>query len=169
MWGIFCKRINKNISGGKKKGNKESDHHVRPGGSPGQTMQHPNTWITDCLLWMGMVSWSTFRLYLWTSWAETTEFPYALLSQLPSFQWFSIYPLLSTTVHSLHYSHSVLCVYSVQFSCSVVSDSLLPYGLQHTRPPCPSPTCRACSNSCPSSQWGHLTISSSVDPFSSRL
>ena len=55
---------------------------------------------------------------------------------------------------------------SVQFSCSVVSDSLRPYGLQHTRLPCPSPTPRACSNSCPSSRWCHPTISSSVVPFS---
>ena len=58
---------------------------------------------------------------------------------------------------------------SVQFSCSVVSNSLWPYGLQHTRLPCPSPTPRAYSNSCPSSQWCHPTISSSVIPFSSCL
>ena len=55
-----------------------------------------------------------------------------------------------------------------QFSCSVVSDSW-PHGLQHTRPPCPSPTPGACSNSCPSSWWCHPTTSSSVIPFSSRL
>ena len=58
---------------------------------------------------------------------------------------------------------------SIQFSCSVVSDSLRPHGLQHTRLPCPSPTPRACSNSCPSSWWCHPTISSSVVPFSSCL
>ena len=58
---------------------------------------------------------------------------------------------------------------SVQFSRSVVSDSLWPHGLQHTRLPCPSPTPEACSNSCPSSQWCHPTISSSFVPFSSRL
>ena len=53
---------------------------------------------------------------------------------------------------------------SVQFSSvhSVVSDSLPPHGLQHTRPPCPSPTAGACSNSCPSSWWCHPAISSSV-------
>ena len=56
---------------------------------------------------------------------------------------------------------------SVQFSCSVVSDSLQPHGLQHTRPPCPSPTPGVYLNSCPSSQWYHPTISSSVVPFSS--
>ena len=55
----------------------------------------------------------------------------------------------------------------VQFSCSVVSDSLQPHELQHARPPCPSPTPRAHPNSCPSSQWCHPAISSSVLPFSS--
>ena len=54
----------------------------------------------------------------------------------------------------------------VQFSLSVVSDSLQPHGLQHTRPPCPSPSPGACSNSCPLSWWCHPTISSSVIPFS---
>ena len=53
-----------------------------------------------------------------------------------------------------------------QFSRSVMSDSLRPHGLQHTKLPCSSPTPRACSNSCPSSQWCHPTISSSVVPFS---
>ena len=57
----------------------------------------------------------------------------------------------------------------VQFSCSVESDSLQPHGLQHARPPCLSPTPQACSNLCPSSQWCHPTISSSVIPFSSCL
>ena len=47
-----------------------------------------------------------------------------------------------------------------QFSHSVVSDSLRPHGLQHTRPPCPWPSLGACSNSCPSSLWCHPTISS---------
>ena len=55
----------------------------------------------------------------------------------------------------------------VQFSYSVVSDCLWPHGLQHARLPCPSPTPSICSNSCPSSQWCHPTISSSVVPFSS--
>ena len=56
---------------------------------------------------------------------------------------------------------------SVQFSCSVVSDSLRPHESQHTRPPCPSPTPRVHPNSCPSSQWCHPAISSSIVPFSS--
>ena len=58
---------------------------------------------------------------------------------------------------------------SVQFSCSVVSNSVRPHGLQHARPPCPSPTPGAYSNSCLSSQWCHPTISSSAVPFSSHL
>ena len=58
---------------------------------------------------------------------------------------------------------------SVQFSRSVVSNSLWPCGLQHAKPPCPSPTPRAYSNPCPSSRWCHPTISSSVISFSSCL
>ena len=62
-----------------------------------------------------------------------------------------------------------LFLHSVQFSCSVMSNSLRPHGLQHARLPCPSPTPGACSNSCPSSWWCRLTTSSSVVPFSSCL
>ena len=58
---------------------------------------------------------------------------------------------------------------SVQFSRSVVPESLQPHRLQHTRPPCPSPNPKACSNSCPLSWQWHPTISSSVIPFSSCL
>ena len=54
-----------------------------------------------------------------------------------------------------------------QFSCSVVSDSLRPHESQHSRPPCPSPTSSVYSNSCPSSQWCHPAISSSIVLFSS--
>ena len=55
------------------------------------------------------------------------------------------------------------------FSHSVMYDSLWPYELKHTRLPCPSPSLRACSNSCPLSQWCHPTISSSAIHFSFRL
>ena len=57
----------------------------------------------------------------------------------------------------------------LSFRCSVVSYSLQPHGLQHTRLPCPSPSPGVCSNSCPVSQWCHPTISSSVIAFSSSL
>ena len=68
-----------------------------------------------------------------------------------------------------------ICVYvcacihfsSVQFSRSVMSNSLRPHELQHARPPCPSPAPRVHSNPRPSSQWCHPTISSSIIPFSS--
>ena len=60
-------------------------------------------------------------------------------------------------------------MYSVQFSHSVVSNSLRPHELQHTRPLCPSPTPGVHPNPCPSSRWYHPTISSSVVPFSSGL
>ena len=64
------------------------------------------------------------------------------------------------------YPNWVAFLWSVQFSHSVVSDSLQHHGLQHARLPHPSPTPRACPNSCPSSQRCHPTISSSVFPFS---
>ena len=66
-----------------------------------------------------------------------------------------------TTLHS-----SLLLKCTVQFSHSVVSNSLWPHGLQYARSPCPSPTSRVYSNSCPLSRWCHPTISSSVIPFS---
>ena len=62
-----------------------------------------------------------------------------------------------------------ISINSVQVSHSVVSDTLWPHEPQHTSPPCPSPTPGVYPNQCPSSWWCHLTISSSVDPFSSCL
>ena len=64
---------------------------------------------------------------------------------------------------------SMICYKRIQLSCSVVSNSLWPHGLQHTRPSCPSPTPGVHSNSSPLSQWCHPTILSSVVPFSSCL
>ena len=58
---------------------------------------------------------------------------------------------------------------SVQFSCSVVSDSLRPHESQHTRPPCPSPSPGVHSDSCPSSPWCHPAIPSSVVPFNRQV
>ena len=65
------------------------------------------------------------------------------------------------------FSVNLQTLLSVQFNCSVVSDSLRPHELQHARSPCPSPTPGVHANSCPSSQWCHPAISSSVVPFSS--
>ena len=71
--------------------------------------------------------------------------------------------VLEPLIHHLHEWGDV------QFSCSVLSKSSWPHGLQHAGPPCPSPTPGVSSNSCPSSRWCHPTISSSVVPFSSHL
>ena len=73
-------------------------------------------------------------------------------------------------MHQGSYQINKITIWSfVQFSRSVMSDFLQPHGLQHTRPPCLSPTPGACSNSCPLSQCCHPAISSSVIPFSSCL
>ena len=79
-------------------------------------------------------------------------------------------PKVSEYVTGLNLNFTFLnCHWALQFSNSVVSDSSRPRGLQHAKLPCPSPTPRACSNSCPLSRWCHPTISSSVVPFSSCL
>ena len=71
---------------------------------------------------------------------------------------------------SIHHLSSIYISFSsVQFSHSVVSDSLWPHESQHSRPPCPPPTPRVHSNSCPSSRWCNPAIPSSVVPFSSCL
>ena len=72
--------------------------------------------------------------------------------------------LIAREAKKLHW----MCILSsIQFNRSVVSDSLRPHELQHSRPPCPSPTPGVHSDSCPSSPWCHPAISSSVVPFSS--
>ena len=73
-----------------------------------------------------------------------------------------LYIRFITVKFSFHY-------YSVQFSRSVMSDSLWTQGPQYAKPPCPSPTPRVYSNSCPLSRWCHPAISSSVVPFSSCI
>ena len=83
--------------------------------------------------------------------------------------WYFTKLCLSLCVFSSWLNTTLSRFSSVQFSCSVVSDSLQPHGLQHTRPPCPTPTPGVYSNSCPLSQWCHPTVSSSAVPFSSCL
>ena len=94
------------------------------------------------------------------------------MAQFCSFLWLSNIPLRLCTTSSLsiHLFMDILVgsISSLQFSCSVVSDSLRPHGPQHTRPPCPSPTPRVYPNSCPLSWWCHSTISSSVSLLCSR-
>ena len=74
-----------------------------------------------------------------------------------------------TVVAEIRKAVMELEIISIQFSCSVMSNSLQPHRLQHFRPTCPSPTPGVYPNSCPLSQWCHLTISSSVVLFSSCL
>ena len=83
------------------------------------------------------------------------------VSETVSKNQYSVYMYMTVCAGSL--------VQSVQFSCSVVSDSSRPRGPQHARPPCPAPIPGVYSNSCPLSQWCYPTISSSVVPFSSCL
>ena len=77
-------------------------------------------------------------------------------------EWHYQCQILNEIGHELQYNLS-----SVQFSHSVMSDSLRPHESQHSRPPCPSPTPGIHPNPCPSNQWCHPAISSSVVPFSS--
>ena len=88
-----------------------------------------------------------FSILLWKIWMK-----YLLMWSL-HFQHFVIQP-------SLVLQQSCLSLVTLLlFSCSVVSNSLGPHGLQHTRLSCPSPSLRACSNSCPLSWWCHLVLS----------
>ena len=80
---------------------------------------------------------------------------------------FVILILILLNMHYTLRSRTAESYSSVQFTRSVVSDSLRPHEPQHARPPCPSPTPRVHSNSGPSSRWCHPAISSSVVPFSS--
>ena len=73
------------------------------------------------------------------------------MARVPFFLWQNAIPLISVS--------------SVQFSCSVMSDSFQPHGLQHSRAACPTPTAGAYSDSYPLSQWCHPAILSSVIPF----
>ena len=128
-------------------------------------MQETGVWSLDweASLEKGMATHSS--ILAWRSpWTEKPGELQPMGSQRVRHNW-----VTSTFTFSYNYWHSG-CIYnSVQFSCSVMSNSLQPYWLQHARLLCPSPTPRACSDSCPLSQWCHPTISSSVIPFSSCL
>ena len=87
-------------------------------------------------------------------------------------QWSAFFRSIIISLHDYWKNHSfentdLLAKWSDQISRSVVSDPLWPHESQHARPPCPSPTPGVHSDSCPSSQWCHSAISSSVIPFSS--
>ena len=104
--------------------------------------------------------------------AKPSLFPILSLSE-----WHSLSYNVSQNprIHSWHFFlpcasysiHPSIVFYILQFSCSVMSDSLQPHEPQHARPPCPSPTPRVHPNPCPLCRWCHPTISSSVVPISS--
>ena len=114
----------------------------------------------------------------WKIWIlkSNLDFSFSAVSNLSHSQQHLVYPYL-TLIPLAQYFASLLLncltytlsINSVQFSRSVVSDSLRPYELQFTRPPCPSPTPGVHPNSCPSGRWCHPAISSSVVPFSSCM
>jgi len=117
-------------------------------------------------------------LYHWATGKPIYVCVYIHIFLFRFFYYYKIYKILQDTEYSslcykfllfiyFIYSNVHLSIPLLLFSCSVVSNSLQPHGLQHARLPCPSSSSRTCSNSCPLSQWCHLTISSSVIPFSS--
>ena len=111
----------------------------------------------------------TLLIFLWSKGRWQLIYVFSAFSKPSLSIWnFSVHVLLKT--HLENFEHYFARVFSsVQFSGSVMFDSLWPYGLQHMRPSSPSPTPRDYRNSFPLSRWCHPTISSSVVPFSSCL
>ena len=104
-----------------------------------------------------------YRFYIQNAWNSTTK--RQLSFKKGQRTWTHISP--RKILKCAHEKKLNTLSHSVQFSHSVVSDSLQPHESQHARPPCPLPTPGVHSDSCPSSQWCHPAISSSVIPFSS--
>ena len=105
-------------------------------------------------------------------WQKSTQYCKAIILQFKKNRWeeglIFLFPRWeSEAAHFLRCSYLMVTHQSVQFSHSVVSDSLPSHEPQHSRPPCPSPTPGVYPNPCPLSWWCHPTISSSVIPFSS--
>ena len=118
-------------------------------------------------LWphVGLKTPADYRNWEWSSW-QSHQLPvvtYETVSEKDPISFISPCVFWETR------GEDIFRISSVQFSRSVVSDSLRPHESQHATPPCPSPTPGVYSNPCPSSWWCHPTISSSVVPFSSCL
>ena len=125
-------------------------------------------WMASPTLWTWV--WVSSGSWWWTGKSGMLQ-SMGLQSQTGLNNWTELIPNNSKDIFFLNAygKFSRIEYQSVQFSCSVVSDSLPPHGLQHARLPCPSPSPRVCPNSYPLSQWCHPTISSSFVPFSSCL
>jgi len=114
--------------------------------------------------WCGLETSNFYKTISWLKRWKMYRFPFSKwLFNEPRFLLFNLSAVQVTAYYVLKYDNFY---YDDQFS-SVVSDSLWLHGVQHTRPPCPSPTPGVYSNPCPLSPWCHPTISSSVIPFSS--
>ena len=112
-------------------------------------------------------SWIPILNYSWSSRDRFGLVPVPFLHPCPPFVSFSTLLLHLDVSYHGSTKGSRLKGWGGWWCYSLVSDSLWPHELQHSRPPCPSLSCWVCSNSCPLSQWCHPTISSSVIPFSS--
>ena len=129
-------------------------------------------------IYLNIQAYSIFALYLykliqylyfeWSSYTEINRKTFFQQHILTTHRYYQHYDMNFGLLHwwsqEMRYA---LNIFSVQFSRSVMSDSLWPHESQHARPPCPSPTPGVHPNSCPSSQWCHPAISFSVVPFSS--
>ena len=135
-------------------------------------------WLWFCKSFKHLTPKTLPQFIVWANWANCLYFRHLCSNFVPGTQT-ELFPLkpysslprqefLLSTVRMKTDRLSDLRT-SAQFSHSVVSNSLRSHGLQHSRPPCPSPTPGVHPNSCPLSQWCHPTISSSVIPFSSCL
>ena len=124
-----------------------------------------------------VLSWipSRFSVSHFSCWAQNWIFSKSLtsagwegrlihVSYMTNYRSSAISQSLSLVRNNQFQAYTIFVTSSVQFSRSVISDSLPPHGLQHARLPCLSPIPRACSNSCPSHQWWHPTISSPSPP-----
>jgi len=123
------------------------------------------------MAWYGLVYSKSFHYFQLLGLPWSPQIPSrTILPLLPGYSTIMTHPW-KITIDEFSYSFKIIthCSFPCQFSRSVVSDSLQPHEPQHARPPCPPPTPRVYPNSCPLSQWCHLTISSSVVPFSSCL
>ena len=121
--------------------------------------------VKDILSNFSLVRWNPQGLCCWnTGKAEVNQFSPRLCPTFKSLQWSRKISIIEFCLRWLGLLFS-----SIQFSCSVVSNSLKSHELQHARPPYPSPTRGVYPNPCPSSWCWHTTISSSVTPFSSCL
>ena len=147
------------------KGFRGRGHCEWDGGGEENKMSHWGYFRHDWFLWWWtMCLLALFHFYIIKMGVRTT----CSLSCLVGSETWKIY-LLQFFKCLFFFFFTCLGYASVQFSRSVMSNSLWPQGLQHTRLSCPSPTPGACSNICPLSWWCHTNILSSVVPFSSCL